>query len=465
MTHFKTNHMPLGMRVSRAFLRNPARISIFAFLGLILLGSAVLMLPVATANNPLGFVNAIFTATSATCVTGLVVVDTGSVLSPFGQTVVLILIQVGGLGIMTLSTLLILMVRGRPRLVHQMVIQDSFTQGGEKSLRSILAHVVLFTAVVEGIGFGLLLLRFFPGREIGESLYLALFHSVSAFCNAGFSLFSDSLMAYRGDWVLNLVICFLIVSGGIGFLVLAELKRRFPLNRRGWYRLSLHSKIVLSTSFILVILGSLLIIAMEWHNTLSPLSISGRFAAGFFQSVTARTAGFNTLPVGEMANETLFLLVLLMYIGASPGSCGGGIKTSTLASLVVLGFSRIRGSQKPRIFSRTISQESIGRAISLVMVSMVVVVSGTMILLMTELGDVSHAMSRGMFLDLLFEVVSAFGTVGLSTGITGGLTTGGKLVITIIMFVGRLGPLLIAVAVSRGAAPPYDYAEESIMIG
>ena len=189
MTYFKNNHKALSLRLSQALFHTPARVSIFGFAGLIAIGTAMLMLPVATERNPLGFVNALFTATSATCVTGLVVVDTGSTLSPFGQTVVLILIQVGGLGIMTLSTLLILMAGRRPRLVDQMLIHDSFTQGGERSLRSILGHVALFTVVIEGIGFLLLLFRFFPGRGVGESLYLALFHSVSAFCNAGFSLF------------------------------------------------------------------------------------------------------------------------------------------------------------------------------------------------------------------------------------------------------------------------------------
>ncbi|MFH1491710.1 MAG: potassium transporter TrkG, partial [Pseudomonadota bacterium] len=351
------------------------------------------------------------------------------------------------------------------RLVDRVLVHDTFTQGGERSFSSILRDVMIFTAAIEGTGALLLFFRFIPHMEVGESIYFAVFHAVSAFCNAGFSLFSDSLISYRQDWVLNLVICFLIVSGGIGFLVLSELKRRPPFRGRTWSRLSLHSKLVLATTAILLVLGSLLITGMEWHNTLAPLPVSGRLMAGVFQSVTARTAGFNTLPIGEMANETLFVLILLMFIGASPGSCGGGIKTSTLASLVALGVSRFQGRERTRIFHRSITQESVGKAISVVMVGMVVIVLATLILLMTELGEISHRVSRGMFLDYLFEVVSAFGTVGLSTGVTAGLTATGKIVLTVVMFIGRLGPLVIAVAVSRRSSARYYYAEESVMIG
>jgi trk system potassium uptake protein TrkH len=325
--------------------------------------------------------------------------------------------------------------------------------------------VLQFTLVIEGLGALLIFLRFLPGRTVGEALYFAVFHAVSAFCNAGFSLFTDSLIAYREDWVLNLVICFLIVCGGIGFIVLSELKRNFPFNRRSWHRLSLHSKLVLSVTAILLFMGSLAIIFMEWDNTLAPLSFPGRCLAGFFQSVSARTAGFNTLPIHEMANETLFVFIILMFIGASPGSCGGGVKTSTCASLVVLGLSRLRGHQRPQIFHRTISTASIGKAISVVLISTFVIVLANMVMLMVELGETPHPASHGEFLDLLFEVVSAFGTVGLSSGVTAGLSMAGKLILSVVMFVGRMGPLIIAVAVSRGAAPLYYYAEEEIMSG
>lgn len=452
------------MRLFRALLQSPARISILGFATLVSMGTLLLMLPTASTAERLGFINAVFTATSATCVTGLVVVDTGTAFSLFGQLVILLLIQVGGLGIMTLSTLILMVAGRRPSLAGRMVIQDTFTHGEEQSLFSILRNVVIFTFVIEGLGIALMFFNFFPGRQIGDTLYLSVFHSVSAFCNAGFSIFSDSFMRYRDNWVLNLGICCLIILGGIGFPVLSELKRQFPYNGRTWSRLSLHSKLVLSVTAILLIGGSFLFILMEWRNTLAPLSQTDRFLAGFFQVVTARTAGFNTLPVKEMTNESLFFLLLLMFIGASPGSCGGGIKTTTLACLALLGVSRLRGKARPQLFRRTISEGSVGKAVSIVMTSLFLIVTATLLLLMTELGDTPHLESRGIFLELLFEVVSAFGTVGLSTGVTQGLSSAGKLIVTFVMFIGRLGPLVIAISVTRPTSR-YYYAEESIMIG
>ena len=455
----------IPMRMRRWILRSPARFSVLVFVVLIGVGTLMLSLPASSAGKPIDLIDTLFTATSAACVTGLVVLDTGKDFSLFGQGIILLLIQVGGLGIMTLSTLFLLMAGRRPSLVGHFVIKDALTDGKERSLSTLLWDVVLFTVIIEGIGAAVMFLRFLPGRSAPDAAYLAIFHSVSAFCNAGFSIFQDSFMGYREDWTLNLTLCFLIISGGIGFLVLSELKRKRPLKRHSWARLSLHSKIVLSTTAILVATGTLLIFLMEWNGTLKGLSLPTRLLAAFFQSVTARTAGFNTLPIGAMATQTLFLVVLLMFIGASPGSCGGGIKTTSLASLVAMGVSRLLGREKPQLFRRTIPGDSTGKAISILMVSAVVVVAATMALLISELGEVSHMASRGKFFELLFEVVSAFGTVGLSTGVTGGLTLVGKIILTIVMFVGRLGPLVIAMAVSRSSAPRYTYAEENIMVG
>jgi trk system potassium uptake protein TrkH len=255
------------------------------------------------------------------------------------------------------------------------------------------------------------------------------------------------------------------VSGGIGFPVLSELKQRLSFKRRTWSRLSLHSKLVLSTTAFLLFTSTIMILFMEWHNTLAQLAVPTRFLSSFFQAVNARTSGFNSLPVGNMANATLFILILFMFVGASPGSCGGGIKTTTFATLAVLGISRFQGHERPHLFGRSISEKSIGKAVSVVLISTIVVCIGIMILLMAELGDVSHPQSRGKFLELLFEVVSAFGTVGLSTGITNSLSTTGKIIITCMMFVGRLGPLLVAIAVSRPITSRYFHAEENIIIG
>ncbi len=453
------------MGISKSIVRSPARTTITGFALLILMGTILLMLPIATTGKSIGFVNALFTSTSAVCVTGLTVVDTRTAFSPFGQTVLLILIQTGGLGIMTLSTLFLMLARRRPGITGQITIQDTFTHSRERNISSILKDVVIFTMVIETAGIVLMFPSFLPGHNAQQALFLSIFHSISAFCNAGFSVFSDSLVGYRENWALNLVVCFLIVSGGLGFLVMSEIRRKFLFKRRILSRLSLHSKLVLSTTAILIVFGMFLIVVMEWHNTLSPLSVPGRFLSAFFQSVTARTAGFNTLPIGSMANETLFFLILLMFIGASPGSCGGGIKTTTLATLIVLGTSRLRGRERPQLFNRTISEVSVGKAISVTMLSMFVVCVGVMLLLMTEIGDVPHLLNRGNFLELLFETVSAFGTVGLSTGTTPGLSDMGKIILSGIMFVGRLGPLVVGVAVSRDPISQYYYAEETIMVG
>ena len=454
------------MGISKSIIRSPARTAIVGFALLIFTGTILLMLPAASSGEPVGFVNALFTSTSAVCVTGLTVVDTGSTYSVFGQFIIMMLIQFGGLGIMTMSTLFIMLAGKRPGLAGQIVVQDAFTHSRDRNILSILKDVFLFTGVIEGVGIVILFFVFLQENSVPRALFLSVFHSISAFCNAGFSVFSDSFVKYRENWVLNLVICFLIISGGIGFLVLSELKRKFIVKHRALSRLSLHSKIVLSTTFILIFSGMVFILVMEWSNTLAPLSISGRFQAALFQSVTARTAGFNTLPIGNMANETLFLLILLMFIGASPGSCGGGIKTTSLATLVVLGFSRFQGSDRPLLFNRTISATSVGKAVSVVLLSAIVICIGIMLLLITEIGNVPHSQSQGQFLELFFEVVSAFGTVGLSTGITGSLAKMGKVILSMVMFVGRLGPLVVGVAVSRDTvAARYYYAEEPIMVG
>jgi len=453
------------MGISKSIFRSPARTAIVAFALLIFSGTILLMLPISSKGAPVGFVDALFTSTSAVCVTGLTVVDTGSTYSLFGQFIIMILIQCGGLGIMTMSTLFIMLAGRRPGLAGQIVVQDAFTHSRDRNILSILKDVFLFTGAIEGVGIVILFFIFIRENSVPRALFLSVFHSISAFCNAGFSVFSDSFVKYRENWALNLVICFLIISGGIGFLVLSELKRKFIVKHRALSRLSLHSKIVLSTTLILIVSGMVFILGMEWQNTLAPLSISGRFQAALFQSVTARTAGFNTLPIGNMANETLFLLILLMFIGASPGSCGGGIKTTSLATLAVLGLSRFQGSDRPRLFNRTISAASVEKAVSVVILSAIVICLGIMLLLITEIGNVPHSQSRGQFLELFFEVVSAFGTVGLSTGITGSLAKMGKVVLSMVMFVGRLGPLVVGVAVSRDTSARYYFAEESIMVG
>lgn len=446
----------------------PVNLPLLSFALLIIIGTILLMLP-AAANGPrLAPVDALFTATSATCVTGLVVVDTGSRLSLFGQWVVLVLIQCGGLGIMTFSTVLIMLMTGRFSFIQRSVIQDTFTHRPDTRLPSLVLHVVIFTLVLEAAGAALLFLRFSGMYHPGRALYFAVFHAISAFCNAGFGLYSQSLMDFSGDPLVSLTVALLIICGGIGFLVMLELKRvlfRSHKARRA-RRLSVHSKLVLTLTALLLTVGTLGFLLYEWNNSMAGLSLPAKVMAAFFQSVTARTAGFNTLNFGKMANVTLLFTILLMFIGAASGSTGGGIKVNTLGVLFALSRSRLRGEETTSIFRRTLTAETVGRAISVLVVAVIVIYAATMALTVSELGTTIHAESRGLFLELLFEVVSAFATVGLSVGVTSKLSTVGKLILVVVMFVGRLGPLSIAVALSgREPRSTIQYAEENVMIG
>ncbi len=463
---FNTKKERGEIKILKLFFGSPPRAAISGFASLIIAGAMLLTLSDSSvAAGHICFTDALFTATSAVCVTGLVVVDTGTYFTLFGQSVILFLIQAGGLGIMTISTFFIIILRKRPSFSGHAAIQDTFDHRKNRNITVILHDVLLFTFALEGLGVIILFFCFFPKYGAGHSFYLALFHSVSAFCNAGFSLFSDSFTGYRNNLVVNLIICFLIIMGGIGFPVLSELKHCALSKNFRWNRLTLHTKLVISSTAFLLLSSTLLIFFMEWDNTMKGFGLQERFLSAFFQAVNARTSGFNSLSIGDMANETLFLLILFMFVGASPGSCGGGIKTTTFSTLTVLGISRFMGQKRPQLFNRSIPEKSIRKAVSVVLISTFVVSTGIMILLMTELGSTSHIQSRGKFLEIFFEVISAFGTVGLSTGVTGTLSTIGKLIITLIMFIGRLGPLLIAVAVSRPARLNYYYAEENIMIG
>lgn len=446
--------------------QSPARLLIYSFMAMIAIGALLLMLPASSRTGSLTFVDALFTATSAGCVTGLSVLDVAETLTPFGQGVLLALIQLGGLGIMTLSTLLILGARGRVGFAGNLIIQDSFTHSGKKHPAAILRAVIQVTVAIELLGALLLFYRMYPiSPTFGHALWLSVFHSVSAFCNAGFALYPDSLSRFRGDLLVNATVSFLIITGGLGFLVISELQGKLSPSRWRWERLSLHTRLVVTTTTILLLVGTLATLLLEWHNTLEGLPVSEKLLAAFFQSVTLRTAGFNTLDIAAMANGTLFLSMMLMFIGASPGSCGGGVKTTTAATLFLMGWSRRKGTSHVFAFSRTIPAKSVEKATHVVMIAFTVVVCGTLVLLSSELGGAAHGESRGRFIELLFESVSAFGTVGLSMGVTPTLSTVGRLCVVVLMFVGRLGPMVVAMAISRDQAPRFRWAEEDIMIG
>lgn len=421
----------------------------------IILGTIFLNLPIASSTGrSIGFINAFFTATSATCVTGLIVLDTGKDFSTFGQMIILILLQSGGLGIMIMSTMFAFLMGKKISLRQRLIMQESLNQFSIGGLVRLAKYILIFTAVIEIAGAAIL---FFCWQRIYsplQALYLAVFHSISAFCNAGFSLFSDSIMRYKGNLIINLTFITLIILGGIGFLVLLEL---FQYGKNG--ALSLHAKLALKISLILILIGFIIIFLIEYNNplTLGNLNFPEKIYGSIFQTVTARTAGFNTIHVGSMQNATLFLIIILMFIGASPSSTGGGIKTTTFGLLVLYTWSSLTGKEGIRLFKRRVSPDIIPKAFSIISLSLALVITMTILLSYVEGED---------FIKILFEVVSAFGTVGLSTGITPSLSIAGKIIIIITMFTGRIGPLGLVLSLIQKREPEIiKYPEEKVMVG
>jgi len=447
----------------------PPHIVIFSFLITILIGATLLSLPQSSASNTsIGIVDAFFTATSATCVTGLIVKDTGAAFSRFGQLVILFLLQIGGLGIMTLSTFFAILLGRKLTLRENVVVRGALDHHSVEGLKTLILYILGITFGIELVGALLLYNRF-------GSVYPSIFHSISAFCNAGFSLNAASFMKYRQDMYVNIVMMALIILGGIGFIVLIDIPkvfkwifRRVVLRKRESIRhlfskISLQTKIVLSVSVVLILLGGLVFFLLENHKILYALGLKDKILISFFQSITSRTAGFNTVPVGNLASPTLFFLIILMFIGASPGSTGGGIKTCTLGVLMAGAWSMIKNRKDMHIFKRTIPRPIFKKAVMIAGLAVVWIVMFTMLLSFTE--DRNEAMPD-YFLRILFEVASAFGTVGLSTGITSILSTFGKIVIILTMFVGRVGPLTLALAVAmREQKIFYKYPEEKVMVG
>ncbi len=466
-----TGIRPMTLRSTR-FLRrlNAAQIAILSFAAAIVVGALLLMLPVATHARSLGIVDAFFTATSATCVTGLAVVDTGTYFTRFGQAVILFLIQVGGFGIMTLSTFILLLVGRGASLQMSDAAGASFPrlrQYEQYGLREILRKALVLTLGFEAAAVLILFVRWAFEYPADRALWLAVFHSVSAFCNAGFCLFPDSLIGYAQDPVINLTIIALIICGGIGFFVLIDLGGRFRRNpRAGRRRISFHTKIVLSMTVLLVGGGTLVFYALEHHHILSGMPWYQALVRAVFQSVTARTAGFNTVDIQHLSNASLFLLILLMFIGGAPGSMAGGIKVTTAGTILIVVLSKLRGFKGYSTFGRSISRKDVDRSLALIVLAIALMALTTMILLVTELGGVSHVDSRGLFLEIFFEYTSAFGTVGLSTGITPSLTIAGRIILTLVMFIGRLGPLTLVYALERRQPRIlFRYPEEEIIIG
>ena len=442
------------------FKLTPPRIVLLSFLGAIFLGTILLSLPVSRQpGQNLSFIDALFTAASAACVTGLVVKDTGLFFSNFGQMVILVLFQAGGLGIMTLSTVFAVMLGKKLSLKENLVIQSTVGQEQKKSIITLLKYILLLTFMFEALGTIVLLLQ-------GFDLKSALFHAVSAFCNAGFSLYSDSFISYQGDVIINLVMIVLIITGGLGFVVLLELPQlRFYFSKRKnrSLRLSLQTKIVFGVSLVLLVLGTLGIFVLEDNTALAGLSFKNKICASFFQSASSRTAGFNTLEINSLSAGGKWCLIFLMFVGASPGSTGGGIKTVTLGVVLVSLGAMLRNRPHVSVFGRRLPREVLNKAIAIFCLALLWVFVFTLLLCVTE-SNYDHG--SNVFIKILFEVTSAFGTVGLSTGITPYLSLMGKVLIIITMFVGRIGPLTLALAVAlREQAPPLRYPEEKVMVG
>lgn len=441
----------------------PGQIFIISFAGLILAGAFLLWFPFSSSGEPLDFIDALFTSTSAVCVTGLAVLDIGKDLSFAGQIVTLLLFQIGGLGIITFSVFLFGIMGRGVSFKEREIVQTTFLHTPKRDFLVILKAVLVSTFVVESLGILVLFTRFSQEFPTGTAFYYALYHAVSAFNNCGYSLFSDSLVRYQGDWIVNITVMTLLIIGGIGFVVQHEVYSRFRGRQK---RLSVHSKIVIYTTVILILAGALLFYFFERHHIIRDLPLQSQVLVSFFQSVTPRTCGFNTVDIGSLTNATILVLIVLMFIGASPGSTGGGIKTTSATLLLLLIWTRWKGFEEVNVFNRTIPREQITRTISIIFAAALSVCLITSILLLSGGENLPAAQSRHLFVEYLFETVSAFGTVGLSMGVTPHLNDLQKLAVIIMMFAGRVGPLTLAFALSlRSARRGITYAEETVMVG
>lgn len=446
-------------RNNHNFRLEPSQVLALGFAAAIFLGTLLLALPGATADGTgTGLLNALFTATSAVCVTGLVVVDTGTYWSVFGKTIILLLIQIGGLGFMTFATMVFTALGKRISLRERLIIQEQQNQFTLQGVVRLTRYIILGTILIEAIGAVLLSIRFVPQFGPVRGFAYGVFHSVSAFCNAGFDIIGGyrSLTPYVNDYLVSGVVIILLVIGGLGFSVISEITRG-----RKFRRYSLHTKLTLLITAVLLGLGTVLTFILEYSNpaTLGDLTLGGKVLASVFHSATPRTAGFNTLPVHELTNATRFINIIFMFIGGSSGSTAGGIKTTTAGILAMTVVSVIMGREDTEVFKRRISKEKVYRALSIIIISLFIVITATVVLTITE--------SVG-FTEVLFEAVSAFGTVGLTMGITQHLTPVGKAMIIATMFAGRVGPLTLAYAFAkrqRGRKVKLRYPEEKILVG
>ncbi|PYZ92564.1 Ktr system potassium transporter B [Salipaludibacillus keqinensis] len=441
------------MNLFRNWTFSPPQFLAIGFGLAIIFGTLILMLPWSTTGT-ITWMNALFTATSATTVTGLVVVDTGSDFTVFGQVVIMILIKIGGLGLMTFAIMTVLVLGKRIGLKERVLLQEALNQHSIGGVVRLIKILFIFSMVMELIAAVLLSFRWVPEYGWGFGIYTSIFHSISAFNNAGFSLWSDSLSGYVGDPVINLLITFLFITGGIGFTVLYDV-----MTTKKFRFLALHTKIMLVGTLIVNLVAVIIIFLLEFTNplTLGGLSLGDQIWASYFQAVTPRTAGFNTIEIGDMNPGSIVFTLLLMFIGAGSASTGSGVKLTTFLVIILAVMTYLQGKQEPVIFSRRIGNEIVNRAMAIVVISVTVVFISILALSISE--------PAAPFMLIVFEAFSAFGTVGLSMGLTGDLSELGKQIIIVLMFIGRIGPLTLAFALAKSSKPLVSYPKGDVFTG
>lgn len=432
---------------------NPPQILIFVFLAFTLLGTMLLKMPLATTGT-ITWTDALFTSTSAMTVTGLAVIDTGGSFTLFGEIVILCLIQVGGLGIMTFAVLIFMTLGRKIGFKERLLIQQALGQTSIAGIIKLAKQLFLFSITLETIAAVLLAIRWVPEMGWQKGVYAAIFHSISSFNNAGFSIWPDNLSRYVADPVVNIVISLLFIIGGIGFTVIFDLWKKSEFKK-----LTLHTKIMVVGTIVINVVAVLLVFGFEYDNpqTLGDLSWSGKIQAAYFQGVVPRTAGFNTVDIGGLNESTLFFMILLMFIGAGSGSTGGGIKLTTFLAMVFSVLSFLRNKEDIVIFNRSIDDRTVVKSLAITIISLFVIFVAIFILDITE--------KDARFLAIVFEVVSAFGTSGLSMGLTSTLTMAGKFVIVLVMFVGKIGPLTLAFSLAKPNKSKIRFPKEDILTG
>ena len=445
-------------KFKRNFKLKGVQILALGFILVILVGALILTLPISTTSGEsTNFLDALFTATSAVCVTGLIVVDTGTYWNMFGQTVIMILIEIGGLGFMSFTTLIAIILGKKITLRERLILQDAMNTFNIQGLVKMVKYVLMFTVSVQFFGALLFSTQFVPEYGLGRGMFYSIFHSISAFCNAGFDIFGNfsSLTSYNSNAVVILVASALIIIGGLGFTVWSELYSSKSLKK-----VSLHSKMVILMTTVLVLGGTVLMFLFENKNvnTIADMSFIDKVMNSFFASVTPRTAGFNSIPTDGMTTAGQFLTIILMFIGGSPGSTAGGIKTTTIGILIVTIVCVIKGREDVEVFKRRFSKELVYRAFTLIFIGLSLVIVVTMLLSYTEKG--------ASFMALFYEAVSAFGTAGLTLGLTSELSNIGKVLIIFLMYLGRVGPLTVVLSITRKRINSgIKYPEGKILIG